>query len=437
MYFSRRFYIAMTVIILVMVTGYFVSPLYPIGIGLLLVLCFLIILDFFRLYRHRRIKADRKCADRFSNGDANDVSLSIENGYGFPLKLNITDEVPVIFARRDLLFLLTLNSNTSKTIRYQLTPVKRGLYHFGRIRVFARTSSIGLVVRQFICGEKADVKVYPSFLMLQKYEFLAINNNLTEMGIKRLRRVGQQTEFEQIRDYVKDDDFRLINWKATSRMNKLMVNVYEEERSQQIFNIIDKGRVMQQKFCDMTLLDYSINASLVLSHIAIHKEDRAGMITFAEKPDTYINASKRSDQMQLLLESLYSQQTTFGETDFSSLCVLLSQHAVRRSLMIIYTNFTSFNSMNRQLDYLIQLSRSHRVLVVFFQDSEVEEYISEQPQSMEDYYKHVIAEKTIYEKRLIVSTLLRHGIYSLLTTPQHLSVDVINKYLEMKARQMF
>ena len=437
MYFSRRFYLAMTVIIFVLVIGYFVSPLYPIGIGLFVGLFFFTLTDIFRLYRHRGIKGDRKCTDRFSNGDANDVSLTIENGYEFSLKLEVIDEVPVIFARRDLLFSLTLNSNTSKTIRYQLTPVKRGLYHFGRIRVFARTSSMGLVVRQFICGEKADVKVYPSYLMLRKYELLAINNNLTEIGIKRLRRVGQQTEFEQIRDYVKDDDFRLINWKATSRMNNLMVNVYEDERSQQIFNVIDKGRVMQQKFCDMTLLDYSINASLVLSYIAIHKEDRAGMITFAEKPDTYIKASRRDDQMQLLLESLYGQQTTFGETDFSSLCVFLSQHAVRRSLMIIYTNFTSLNSMKRQLDYLIQLSRGHRVLVVFFEDSEVEEYVSEQPQNMEEYYQHVIAEKTIYEKRLIVSTLLKHGIYSLLTTPQHLSVDVINKYLEMKARQMF
>ena len=437
MYLSRRFYIAMTIIIFVLVMGYFVSPLYPIGIRLLFVLSFFTILDTFRLYRHRGIKAERKCADRFSNGDANDVSLNIENGYAMSLKLEVVDEVPVIFARRDLLFPLTLSSNTSKIIKYQLTPVKRGIYHFGRIRVFARTSSVGLVVRQFLCGKQIDVKVYPSFLMLRKYELLAISNNLTEMGIKRLRRVGQQTEFEQIRDYVKDDDFRLINWKATSRMNNLMVNVYEDERSQQIFNVIDKGRVMQQKFCDMTLLDYSINASLVLSYIAIHKEDRAGMITFAEKPDTYIKASRRTNQIQLLLESLYSQQTTFGETDFSSLCVLLSQHAVRRSLMIIYTNFTSLSSMNRQLDYLIQLSHSHRVLVVFFEDSEVNEYVTERSQSMEDYYKHVIAEKTIYEKRLIVSTLLRHGIYSLLTTPQHLSVDVINKYLEMKARQMF
>ena len=437
MHFSQRFYIAMTVIIFVLVIGYFVSPLYPIGIGCLIILGALTIVDFYRLYRHRSIRTDRTCAARFSNGDANDVILDIENGYAFPLKLEINDEIPIVFARRDLLFSMTINSQTSKVIRYQLTPVKRGLYHFGHIRIFARTSALGLVVRQFICGEKADVKVYPSFLMLRKYELLAINNNLTEMGIKRLRKVGQQTEFEQIRDYVKDDDFRLINWKATSRMNNLMVNVYEDERSQQIFNVIDKGRVMQQKFCDMTLLDYSINASLVLSYIAIHKEDRAGIITFAEKPDTYLKASRHKDQMQLILENLYSQQTTFGETDFSSLSVLFAQQAVRRSLMIIYTNFTSLNSMNRQLDYLIQLSRSHRVLVVFFQDSEVQEYVSEQAQSMEEYYKHVIAEKTIYEKRLIVSTLLRHGIYSLLTTPQQLSVDVINKYLEMKARQMF
>ena len=115
--------------------------------------------------------------------------------------------------------------------------------------------------------------------------------------------------------------------------------------------------------------------------------------------------------MQTLLESLYAQETTFGETDFSALCVHLAKHIGKRSLLILYTNFSNLNSMNRQLPYLQQLSRQHRLLVVFFEDA-------------------------AYEKRLIVNTLKQHGIYSVLTTPDNLSVDVINKYLEMKSRQL-
>ena len=221
-----------------------------------------------------------------------------------------------------------------------------------------------------------------------------------------------------------------------ARRHELMVNVYQDERSQQIYSVIDKGRVMQQAFRGMTLLDYAINASLVLSYVAMRKEDKAGLVTFDEHFDTFVPASKQPVHMQTLLEKLYSQQTTFGETDFSALCVHLNKHVNKRSLLVLYTNFASISSMNRQLAYLQQLNRQHRLLVVFFEDADLKAYIESPARDTEDYYRHVIAEKFAFEKRLIVSTLKQNGIYSLLTTPENLSIDVINKYLEMKSRQL-
>ena len=273
-------------------------------------------------------------------------------------------------------------------------------------------------------------------MMLNRYELLAMSNNLTEMGIKRIRRVGNNTEFEQIKEYVKGDDYRMINWKASARRHQLMVNVYRDERSQQIFSVIDKGRVMQQSFRGMTLLDYSINAALVLSYVAMHREDKAGLITFADNMDTFIAPSRQSGQMERLLEALYSQETKFSETDFSSLCANVHKQVSKRSLLIVYTNFSGMTALNRQLSYLRLLNQWHRVLVVFFEDTELSDYIHSPKTSTEDYYQHVIAEKFAYEKRLIVSTLRQNGILSLLTTPENLSVDVINKYLEMKQQQI-
>lgn len=235
---------------------------------------------------------------------------------------------------------------------------------------------------------------------------------------------------------MKGDDYRTINWKASARRHQLMVNVYQDERSQQIYNVIDKGRVMQQAFQGVTLLDYAINASLVLSYVAMRKDDKAGLVTFNERFDTFVPASKQAGQMQTLLESLYAQETTFGETDFSALCVHLAKHVNKRSLLVLYTNFGSLGSMNRQLAYLQQLSRQHRLLVVFFEDADLKEYISKKPVDTEGYYRQVIAEKFAYEKRLIVTTLKQNGIYSVLTTPDKLSIDVLNKYLEMKSRQL-
>ena len=331
---------------------------------------------------------------------------------------------------------MSLAAGQSGCITYKLRPTERGVYSFGKIRVFAR-SFLGLVMRRYTCGEPQDVKVYPSYLMLNRYELLAMRNNLTELGIKRIRRAGNNTEFEQIKDYVQGDDYRTINWKASARRHQLMVNVYTDERSQQIYNVIDKGRVMQQAFDGMTLLDYSINASLMLSYVAIRKEDKAGLVTFDDELDSYIPADKRPGYMQNILEGLYAQETTFGESDYSSLCVNVNRLISKRSLLVLYTNFSGLASLNRQLPYLRQLNKRNRLLVVFFADAELVDYLKKHPADTEEYYHHVIAEKMAYEKRLIVNTLRQQGIYALLTTPQNLSVDVLNRYLEMKSRNLF
>lgn len=230
------------------------------------------------------------------------MSIRVESTYSCPLSLEIIDEIPFIFQNRDVCFRTTLQPNEGKTISYHLRPTRRGVYSFGQIRVFV-TDKIGLLSRRYTCGQPQDIKVYPSYLMLHRYELLAMSDNLTELGIKRIRRVGHQTEFEQIKEYVKGDDYRTINWKASARRHELMVNVYQDERSQQIYSVIDKGRVMQQAFRGMTLLDYAINASLVLSYVAMRKEDKAGLVTFDEHFDTFVPASKQPGHMQTLLEN--------------------------------------------------------------------------------------------------------------------------------------
>ncbi len=441
MFLARRFYIALSVVVLVLASGYLWSPMFFVGRLLLLLFVLVVIADVVLLWRRRGVQAFRQLSDRFSNGDENVVRVRVESNYRFPISVEVFDEIPFIFQRRDICFRAQIDKEGSKTIRYTLRPTRRGVYGFGQIRVFA-VSPLGLVQRRYTCGEAQDVKVYPSFLMLHQYELLAISNNLTEIGIKRIRKVGHHTDFEQIKDYVAGDDFRTINWKASARRSKLMVNVYQDERSQQIYSVIDKGRVMQQAFGGMTLLDYSINASLVLSYVAMYKEDRAGLATFSSDFDSFVPASRRPGHMQVLMESLYAQQTEFGETDYAALVANLNKHVSKRSLIVLYTNFTGLVSLQRQLPYFQQLNSRHRLLVVFFEDVELKEYISThysspntRRPSTEEYYCRVMADRFAYEQRLIVTTLRQHGILSLLTTPDNLSVNVINRYLEMKQRQ--
>ena len=482
MYLNKRFYYLITVIILVIALGYAVQPLFTIGRFLLLLLVIAVITDIALLWSRIGINAFRTLSPRFSNGDDNPVSIRLESNYPFAVHAEVIDEVPFVFQRRDILFKALIRSLGEATITYNLRPTERGIYGFGRVRVFVSTV-LGLVQRRYTCCEPQDVKVYPSYLMLRQYELLAMSNNLTEMGIKRIRRIGHNTDFEQIKDYVVGDDYRTINWRATARRSyissltpHLMVNVYQEERAQQVFSVIDKGRMMQQAFLvhnsqfivhssstgeeadenRMTLLDYAINASLVLSYVAVNKQDKAGLITFSDHFETFIPASRHTGQMQTLQEALYAEHTQFGETDYSALLAGLSRHVTHRALLILFTSFTSMAALRRQLLYLRQLARRHRLLVVFFEDEEVRRFTVHSSQftvhssqftvhssqftvhssqlTTEQVYQRVIAEKFVYEQRLIVQTLRQYGIQSLLTTPNNLSIDVINKYLEIKSQ---
>ena len=436
MFLPVRFYYTAIVVIVVLALGQLWPPLLYVGAALLVLFALMLVADIALLWTRRGITASRHCSSRFSNGDENPVSLQVENNYPFAVRLNIIDEIPHIFQRRDVNFPLRLKARENGTVDYTLRPTKRGVYGFGHIRAFA-SSPIGLVQRRFTCDEPTDVAVYPSYLMLNQYEFLAISNNLTEMGIKRIRRVGNNTEFEQIKSYVQGDDYRHINWKASARTHHLMVNVYTDERSQQIINVIDKGRIMQQAFAGMTILDYAINASLVLSYVALHRDDKAGVITFADKFSDFVKPDRGPAQMNDILECLYHQTTDFAESDYSTLVVNTNHLVGRRSLLILYTNFFDYNGMLRQLPYLRQLNSRHRLLVVFFIDEERRDFINQQPHSIKEYYEHSIAAKIDHEQTLIINTLREFGINSLLTSPQNLSVNVINRYLEMKSRGMF
>lgn len=436
MFLSRRFYIVCIAIVLLLLMGYVYPVLFLIGKSGVFIMLAMVVFDGWWLWKDRHaIDAVRICSPRFSNGDDNPVRIVVKNRYSYPVYIDVIDEIPDVFQRRDILFSISLPSGTHKEIHYALRPVKRGEYAFGRIRLFV-TTNIGLLVRRYTCGEPVIVKVYPSYLMLHRYELMAISNNLTELGIKRIRRIGHHTEFEHIKEYVKGDDYRTINWKASARRHQLMVNTYQDERSQQVYSIIDKGRVMQSAFKGMTLLDYSINAALVLSFVAIRREDKAGLITFAEHFETFVPASKQAGQMQVIQENLYRQQTTFGESDYSSLYVHVNKYVNKRSLFLIYTNFDNIIGMERQLGYLQQLARRHVVLLIFFENEELKRFAVRKPQTTEGYFHQVIADTFIYEKQYVTTVLRRHGVYSLLTEPDKLTVDVINKYLEMKAKHL-
>jgi uncharacterized protein (DUF58 family) len=402
----------------------------------LLFLAAMLLLDYILLFSRRQgVQIERITSDRFSNGDTNKVQLVLTNRYHFRISIKVIDEIPVQFQQRDFLVRAVLNSDEQQTMVYSLRPTERGEYVFHDANVFVK-SPMQLVVRRIKSEGHQVIKVLPSYLALRQFELLAYSNNLAEAGSRKIRKIGHSLEFEQIKEYVTGDDIRSINWKATARKGgQLMVNNYTDERSQQVYCVIDKGRVMKMPFEGMTLLDYAINATLILSRVALIKQDRAGVITFAETISHFLPADRKAAQMGSILETLYNQQTKFLESDFERLYAHIRTRITQRSLIVLFTNFESLSGLQRQLPYIRHIARNHLVLVVFFENTELRQLTDQDAEDIESLYTKTIAEKFVYEKRLIVKELQQHGIFTILTAPQNLTVNTVNKYLELKARQ--
>ncbi len=433
-YFTGRFFLICGLLGLFCLVAYFFPALFYIAEISALVLPCILILDFILLYiRKNGIFTRRDMMEKLSNGDLNDIRIHLENKYPYPVFLRIVDELPVQFQARDLSYKASIAPFKAKVLTYKVRPVKRGEYTFGVVNVFAKTV-LGLLQRRYRFDNEQMVPVYPSFIQMRRYELLAISNRLNEAGIKKIRRIGQNREFDTIKDYVAGDDPRTVNWKATARRNRLMVNTYQDEKSQQVYALIDIGRAMKMPFEQLTLLDYAINASLVISNIAMLKYDKAGVITFSKKVHKVLAAERKGLQMHNIMELLYNTKTGYQESDYGKLYATLKQRIRQRSLLLLFTNFETLSSMQRQLQYFRRMSKDHLLVVIFFENTELRAFLDKKPGSMQEIYYQTIAEKFAYEKKLIVKELEKYGIHAVYTSPQNLTVNTINKYLELKAR---
>lgn len=434
LYLDKRLFLVLTGLICLFIFGFVYPFLFAISKVFFIILCVVFVLDLVLLYSTKEgIWASRELSDRLSNGDENPIYINVENYYQFTIDVEVIDEIPHQFQRRDVLFLLNLTTKKKGAIQYSLQPTERGVYDFGRLMCYVK-SPLSLVKRRYSFDSGKKVAVYPSFLQLKKYELLAMSNRLQDIGIKKIRKIGHNLEFDQIRDYVIGDDFRDVNWKATARRGQFMVNQYQDEKSQPIYNIIDKGRAMKMPFNGMALLDYAINSSLVLSNVALTKDDQAGLITFSNKVDSFLPAERKKMQMFKILETLYKQETLYKESDFGQLYQSIRATIKRRSLVMLYTNFESLVSLNRQINELRRIAKSHLLVVVFFENEEMKEFVLDESKNTEQIYEKTIAEKYLIEKKQIVKELQKYGIHSILTSPENLTVAGINKYLELKAR---
>jgi uncharacterized protein (DUF58 family) len=434
-FINRRFYLSLAGFVVLFICAFYLPFLELPAVALFLIFIIFCCIDYYLLFfTRRKVTAKRFTNNRFSNGDENRIDIVIKNELKFRVSITVIDELPPQLQIRDWSRQLSLHSHQQRRISWFIKPLQRGEYHFGNIHLFVSTP-LFFFNRKFTSEAEEIVPVYPAFLQLHKYELLSNATLQSETGTKRMRKIGQSMEFEQIKEYVSGDDIRTLNWKASARNAVLMVNHYMEERSQQVYCIIDKGRLMKMPFDGMTLLDYAINSCLMLCNVCLKKQDRAGVITFSNEPGTILPADSRPVQRENILQFLYRQKTDFLESDFEMLHQLVRNKIKHRSLLVLYTNFESMSGLHRQIDYLRSLARYHLLLVVFFENTELIQLTNSHADNIEEVYIKTIAEKFAFEKRLIAKELSKYGILSILSSPKKLTVSTINKYLELKTRE--
>jgi len=379
------------------------------------------------------VSAERKTPDRLSLGDENEIRIQVRNSSDHTLQLTLFDELPAGFQVRASRFRFKLPPRETHLVTYRVFPQKRGLYSWGNLIALV-SGPAGLALKRALLPAGADVPVYPSFLQMKKYELMAFSSRVADSGMRKIRRIGHSMEFEQVREYVTGDDIRTLNWKAAAKLNKLMVNQFQDEKSQAVYAVIDLGRTMKRSFNGISYLDYAINSSLAILNIALKKDDKAGLVTVSDQIYTFLGAEKKSGQIRKILSLLYNQATTFRESDFQILVQTLRTRVSTRSLLLFFTNPETLPAMERMLPYLKILSRIHVLVVIFFENTELESLRQAPARDLHGIYRKSLAEMLDLNKKQMVLELKRHGIYPVLTTPDHLTTDTLSQYLELKSR---
>lgn len=434
LFLPNRFFYVFAGITLLFLLSFPFSILMPLALAIFTLCIGLIVIEIYSLYqKDMLVNAKREMPNLLSLSDQNTIKIEVENNATILLLIRVIDELPVQFQVRDFEKILQLKSGEEKSISYQLRPIERGEYQFGAIHLFCATR-LGLLERRVSVDAAATLPVYPSIIQMKELELRAFDRVTYLKGIKKMRRIGHSYEFDHIKNYVRGDDYRSINWKASSRRAGLMVNKYEDERSQQVYNIIDKSRNMRMPFNGLSLMDYAVNASLALSNIILKKHDRAGLLTFSDKMGSIIKADGRAEQLRLILSTLYKEQNRMVESNFELLYFAVRKLLSSRGLLLLYTNFESMYALDRALPVLRKINNLHLVVVVFFENTEIKDFSTQKVSTLEEIYNQTIAQKFVTEKRAMVQKLRQYGIQSVLTQPEDLSLNTINKYLELKAR---
>lgn len=392
-----------------------------------------VLIDYFLTPGREKLRFTRIMDEKLSLGAENPIEFQVWNLSKISVFLQMKDEIPEEFKTTERLLSIQLTGLEKKGICYKTIPTRRGEYHFGQLHIRA-LGVLGLAGKQFKVDVEKDIKVYPNIREISRYKLIARKGRLAEAGLKPVKIYGVGTDFESLREYQPDDEFRKINWKATARLHRLVTSQYEHERSQNIFLVLEAGRMMTSKIDGITKLDYAINAALLLGYVAMEKGDNVGVMVFSDEVKTFIPCKRGKKHLYLIIESLYKQEPQRVEPDYKRAIRYLSLKNRKRSLTVLFTDLIDTDVSRAVVKYARALYPAHLPLCAALSDPELFEASDMTPDSLRSVYKRAVAEDLILQREQVKNVLEKGGVMTLDVNPKNLTPSLIAKYLSIKAR---
>lgn len=382
-----------------------------------------------------RFQITRHHDDKLSLGAENPIQIELYNRSPRPAQIWLRDEPPDEFRISQRLFEAEVKPRQQVNFSYTVYPLRRGDYTFGKLNL-RWLGPAGLMVRQGNVPLEEPVKVYPNLIDVRRYDLLLKKNRLQELGLRATRQFGEGTEFERLREYTPDDEYRRIDWKATARRHRPITIEHQTERSQTVIPLLDIGRMMQSPVDEMAKLDYVVNAVLLLGYVATGKGDKVGLMTFADEVVQYLTPRQGRGQFYRMLELLYGIEPQAVEPNYQQALSYLGTKQRKRSLVILFTDLSGGVSMQSLVANVSILAKRSLPLVVTISDPEVVAAAEQVPDDSLGAYQKTAASQLLDDRQLILDNLRQQGVLTLDVPANKLSIAVINRYLALKAKTL-
>ncbi|MCU0707384.1 MAG: DUF58 domain-containing protein [Pirellula sp.] len=400
----------------------------------LLAISFLI-LDLLTLTGPSGIRVERRMLRSASLGGYHDSQLILENRSDRTHRLEVREDLPEGFQCEPESHHIQLGPRKRIELDQRLRPNRRGVFRF-HVVYFQLFSRLGFWRRLIQRPCDSELLVYPNMQQLDEYALLARTNRLSLIGVRRTRKLGQDNNFERLRDYTQDDNYKHIDWRATARRNKLTVKQFQQDQSQRLVFLLDCGRMMTNEYRGLSLLDYALNSILMLSYVALHQGDSVGMMCFSDRVEKFVPLRGGSDQMNRILHGLFDRFPSMKQSNFDDAFLYFSKRCRRRTMVVLITSVIDDVTASQVTGYLSTLTSRHLPVLVLLRDHRIFDAADNPAMDQDALFRSAAAAQILTWRNDVLRKIQDMGVLTIDSFPDQLTAPLVNRYLEVKAKHL-